>query len=387
MIGRIFTVLCVAALVGCGGNERTAAPASSIAAPDLQAGRTVAARYCKGCHDLEGEKSPPGIPNLAGQRERYLFTALNKYADGQRIHAALKEMSSGLDASDLHNVSAYYASLPPPSPQKVSIALPYDAGKRLATACGGCHGPDGNSARAGTPSLAGQQPVYFVNALHEYLRGERWAPTGHDALRNLSETDQENLAVYYASQMPTTRQAPPFGNARAGEPLSAVCGGCHGAWGVSNDTATPSLAAQDPDYLLAAIKAYRSARKHEVMQQQIARLSDGEIENIVAFYAMQKSKPAEDGQRLIQTLVIKCNRCHNAAPDSSVLAVPRINGQDKNYLIMALRAYRDDRRSSSVMHKMSMPFSNTIINSLAEVYASQPPTDGTAPHAAGPREK
>ena len=54
------------------------------------------------------------------------------------------------------------------------------------------------------------------------------------------------------------------------------------------------------------------------------------------------------------------------------MAIPKISGQDRDYLIMALRAYRDDRRESSTMHKMSLPYSDAIIESLASLYASQP---------------
>jgi len=54
------------------------------------------------------------------------------------------------------------------------------------------------------------------------------------------------------------------------------------------------------------------------------------------------------------------------------MAVPKINGQDKDYLVMALRAYRDDKRESSVMHKMSLPYSDSVIESISSFYASQP---------------
>ncbi len=54
------------------------------------------------------------------------------------------------------------------------------------------------------------------------------------------------------------------------------------------------------------------------------------------------------------------------------MAVPKISGQDKDYLVMALRAYRDDRRESSMMHNMSLPYSDSIIESVSTFYASQP---------------
>ena len=39
---------------------------------------------------------------------------------------------------------------------------------------------------------------------------------------------------------------------------------------------------------------------------------------------------------------------------------------------MALRAYRDDRRESSMMHKMSLPYGDSIIESVSSFYAAQP---------------
>jgi cytochrome c553 len=49
-----------------------------------------------------------------------------------------------------------------------------------------------------------------------------------------------------------------------------------------------------------------------------------------------------------------------------------MRGQDKDYLIMALRAYRDGKRESSTMHSMSSIYSNALIDSIATWYAGQP---------------
>jgi cytochrome c553 len=175
----------------------------------------------------------------------------------------------------------------------------------------------------------------------------------------------ENLALYFASQTPAQRAAPPFGDPAAGEPLTAVCGGCHGSHGVSTDTVTPSLAGQDATYLVEAIKAYRTTRKRENMRLYVTGLSEKDIANISAFYSVQKSRPAEKGQTIVQELTEKCERCHGASAESGTLIVPRIRGQDRDYLVMALRAYRDDRRESSTMHKMSLPYGDSIIESVA----------------------
>jgi cytochrome c553 len=152
-----------------------------------------------------------------------------------------------------------------------------------------------------------------------------------------------------------------------------VCGGCHGSHGVSIDTATPILAGQDARYLVQAIKAYRTTRQREAMRAYVRGLSENEIGNIAAFYSVQKARPAEKGQTLVQELTDKCNRCHGADADNPAAPIPKIGGQDRDYLVMALRAYRDDRRESTTMHKMSLPYGDAVIDSIASYYAAQPP--------------
>ena len=366
-----------AALTGCSDKgESSAKPTSGTqAAVDVDAGKVLAERECKGCHGLEGRGTAPGIPHLAAQSERYLLASMKAYQDGKRTHAALRDMAGQMSEADLHNVLGYYASLPPlaisPGPAAPAF-LPYENGKALATACAKCHGEDGNPTTPGMPSLAGQQSHYLVVAVQEYLSGVRKTDPMHSLLRPLSKLDAESVALYFASQTPAQRSAPSFGNPAAGEPLTAVCGGCHGSHGVSTDAATPNLAGQDARYLVNSLKAYRKTRRHEGMEAYVGDLSQQDFENIAAFYAIQKSKPAERGQTIVQELIEKCNRCHDADVDSASMAIPKIGGQDKDYLIMALRAYRDDRRESSMMHNMSLPYSDSIIESVSSHYASQP---------------
>lgn len=365
------------ALIGCDGKERSAAgpTAAKQAAGDAVAGKALAERECKGCHGLDGKGTAPAIPHLAAQREAYLLAALQAYKEGKRTHAALKDLAKHMSDADLRNVAAYYAGLPAVASaagkDAQPAALPYERGRTLAAPCAKCHSEDGNSKIPGTPSLAGQQPHYFVVAIQEYLNKDRKRAPMHGMLPGLSKPDMESLALYFASQTPAERAAPAVGNPGAGEPLTAVCGGCHGSHGVSTDTATPSLAGQDAQYLVDAIKAYRTTRKRESMRVYVTGLSDKDIENIAAFYSVQKSRPAEKGQTIVQDLTEKCNRCHTAE-DNPAMVVPKISGQDKDYLIMALRAYRDDKRESSTMHKMSLPYSDAVIESVASFYASQP---------------
>jgi cytochrome c553 len=359
------SVLLALVLVGC-EEEEAAAPV------DIAAGKAIAETQCIGCHGIDGKGMAPGIPNMAAQVERYLLESLHAYKEGKRTHAALKDLASGLSPEDARNVAGYFASLPPlkgVDEGAAEILSPYDKGKAAAAGCAACHGDDGNSKTAGIPSLAGQQPLYFVSAVRAYLDGRREKPTT-EMLRALDAVNLESLALFYASQTPATREAAPFGDPVAGEPLTARCGGCHGADGVSTDTATPTLAGQDPQYLVDAIKAYRDrSRHHDVMRDDN---TDKEIEDIAAFYAAQGSKAAEGGPETVQELAEKCDRCHGPDVENPAMAIPKISGQDRVYLIMSLRAYRDGRRGSSMMHRMSLPYSEAIMESLASLYASQP---------------
>jgi len=364
----LLTMFLSVALIGCSDES---APDKQIAA-DIRAGRVVAEKECKACHGLDGKGAAPGIPNLAGQRGRYIMAALQEYKEGKRVHAALRAIATDLSEDQTRGVAAFYASLAPVPAEKGAVFSPYENGKAVAAACAACHGADGNSKTAGTPNLAGQQPIYFVAATQEYLTGKRESAPMDPILRKLGKLDIESVALYFASQTPAQRSAPPAGDAAVGEPRTAVCGGCHGSHGVSTDAATPSLAGQDPQYLVHAIKGYRTTRKNDTMARVVADLSDQEINDIVAFYATQKSKPAEDGQNLLRDITDKCNRCHAGDINNRALAIPIINAQDKDYLVLALRAYRDGKRGNSMMHNMSLPYSDSIIESIASYYASRP---------------
>ena len=254
----------VVLLAACSESDR----APKTPAADAAAGKAFAERECKGCHGLDGKGAAPAIPHLAAQRESYLLASLRAYKEGKRVHAALKEIAAHMSDADARNLAVFYAGLPP---VKAAITdsktlSPYDRGKELAGACAKCHGEDGNSTTPGIPTLAGQQPHYLVVAIQEYLAKERKAAPMHALLPGLSRLEKESLALYFASQPPQPRAAPSFGDPAAGEPLSAVCGGCHGSHGVSIDTATPILAGQDAQYLVHAIKAYRTTRQRETMR-------------------------------------------------------------------------------------------------------------------------
>ncbi|MFO7189755.1 MAG: cytochrome c [Pseudomonadota bacterium] len=69
-----------------------------------------------------------------------------------------------------------------------------------------------------------------------------------------------------------------------------VCAACHGPDGnTSTSPEFPRLAGQHEDYLLQAMKQYKSgARKNPIMAAQVQPLSERDMENLAAYFASQK---------------------------------------------------------------------------------------------------
>jgi cytochrome c553 len=87
-----------------------AATGPSMAA-DVEAGKSAAASVCSSCHGITGISASPAFPNLAGQKEDYLKTALTAYREGTRKAPIMNNMAASLSDADIANVSAYFAGL------------------------------------------------------------------------------------------------------------------------------------------------------------------------------------------------------------------------------------------------------------------------------------
>lgn len=82
------------------------------------------------------------------------------------------------------------------------------------------------------------------------------------------------------------------GDAAAGKAKSAVCAACHGANGMAAIKTYPNLAGQNKEYLVSALKAYKSKQRSggmaAIMQAQSAGLSDADMENLAEYYSSLK---------------------------------------------------------------------------------------------------
>jgi len=341
---------------------------------DIEAGKTFAEAHCSGCHTLDGRGKTGEIPNLAAQPASYLAEAMRAYRDGSRSHAALKETISGCSDADIENIAGFFSSLPPVFPGTTIVMAQTgkanQQGAEVARKCESCHGERGVSTTPGTPSLAGQQPAYLMISTQEYISGGRGHVGKEGMLTGLGDVDIEKMAMYFAAQAPEQREAPPFGDVAAGEPLTAQCGACHGARGVGSDPMVPNLAGQEPVYLVNAIKAYRSReRGHEDM---ITDKSDEQVDSIAAWYSVQSASSALETIEPAGEAIAKCDRCHDQAHGESSMVLPVLYGQNHDYLLRVMKEYRDGKRGNSMMHKMSAGYSDQLLEEMAAYYASTP---------------
>ena len=82
-------------------------------AGDITAGKTKSG-MCAGCHGAKGKAIIPTYPNLAGQNQQYLVSALKAYRSKERKGgqaAVMQRMAGALSDSDIDNLSAYFAGL------------------------------------------------------------------------------------------------------------------------------------------------------------------------------------------------------------------------------------------------------------------------------------
>ncbi len=362
----LFGIVALTLLAACAKEPE---PAEAVA--DLAVGKAIAEADCSDCHGMDGRGATAEIPNLTAQPVQYLVEAMHAYRDGGRMHAALQDMTTSMSEADILNIASYYASLPPLGPLETQSGdnASYFEGATVAALCEECHGEKGISTTEGVPSLAGQQPAYLIASTQEYKSGGRGHEDKVDMLAGLEQVDIEKMAMYFAAQSAPAREAAPFGDPVAGKAASAGCGKCHGARGVSHDPMVPSLAGQEPVYLVQAIKAYRDHER--VDEADMPDRTDEQIQNLAAYYSIQGLEASIEGELSGQEMAAKCDRCHNPASGERKLNIPSLRGQSHDYLVKAMKEYRGEDRESSMMHKMSARYSDEMIEALATYYAAQ----------------
>ncbi len=172
------------------------------------------------------------------------------------------------------------------------------------------------------------------------------------------------------------------GDAKAGQPLTAICAACHGADGNSMAPNFPKLAGQGEEYLLkqmADIKA--GSRQVPEMTGLLNNLSDQDMANVAAYFASQKVAPGAAKPELAElgaTIYIAgiadkgvpaCQACHSPTGSGNTLArFPHLGGQHATYTETQLKNFRIGARNndpSMMMRDVAARMSDAEIAAVA----------------------
>ena len=184
-----------------------------------------------------------------------------------------------------------------------------EKGKVLAYTCHGCHGvPDYKNAYPvyRVPKLGGQNEAYLVSALNAYANGDRPHPTMHAQAATLSPEERADIAAFLHAQGGFENKdvvgTPP--------PATQTCVACHGADGAKTVAPDyPKLAGQPSDYIVHALKDYKSGkRKNPIMAGIISGVDEKDFEAIAEYFSNQQALCTTDQ-------VQKHGKCTKPAPN------------------------------------------------------------------------
>jgi cytochrome c553 len=187
-------------------------------------------------------------------------------------------------------------------------------------------------------------------------------------------------AVFVCSAvlLATAAQSQTKGDAAGGAAKSAVCASCHGAAKTPALPGMPTLAGQQPEFLVLQMFLIREGlRDVPQMAGMLTGWSDADLSNAAAHFAQQPLAPSGGkadpkllarGEALAQSM--GCGSCH--MPDyRGQRQIPRIVHQREDYLAATLQAYRDNKRSGTdtSMNAAMYQVSDADIQALAHFLA------------------
>jgi cytochrome c553 len=183
-----------------------------------------------------------------------------------------------------------------------------------------------------TPGAAPLPPVFF------------WLRTLMQKLKKSVHPIIVALAILCLSALPAAAQSV--------EERLPTCLACHGENGQSQNAGIPSLGAQQAYYVLIQLVMFRDRlRAVDPMNDMTKGLADADLQKLADIISRLPAPspatgPADDarlarGRDLVEQN--RCNFCHteNLAGQQNV---PRIASQREDYLVKALRGYKDNSR-------------------------------------------
>ncbi|HEY4908922.1 MAG TPA: c-type cytochrome [Methylomirabilota bacterium] len=165
----------------------------------------------------------------------------------------------------------------------------------------------------------------------------------------------------------------------AGRRKSEPCAACHGRDGNSTIPGTPSLAGQPVYFTHWQLIKYRDGRRKDPQMSPAAQnLSDTDMADLAAYYEAQRprQRPAKiDPAKVVAGAQLAnlhhCTSCHRPGLVGQQ-QVPRLAGQDFEYLLKLLRSFKAKTASDldGMMTMSAQPLQEQDVLSLVHFMAS-----------------
>ena len=203
-----------------GANVAGPAPSDVVVLPPLRRvradadsigrGATIATQNCSMCHGVLGTVQVTA-PALAGQYADVVYKELRDYQEGVRQNSIMQPIVAARSDQDLHDLAAYYASLPrgpaaevsptgsTPDANAVRLAMQGDPQRNIAP-CAACHGQLDRKGSA--PWLGGQSSIYLAAQMRAFASGVRRNDINEqmrNVTRQMTSAEIDSLAKYYAA--------------------------------------------------------------------------------------------------------------------------------------------------------------------------------------------
>jgi cytochrome c553 len=175
--------------------------------------------------------------------------------------------------------------------------------------------------------------------------------------------------------------ASPAADVEAGRRTAELCAACHGPGGNATIPGMPSLAAMPAFYTHWQLIMFRDGRRQDPQMSPVAAtLTDAELGDLAAYYAAQRpmARPGATAAPSAEIRAIAdayhCTSCHG--PDlMGQQQVPRLAGQDVDYLLKRLRGYKTRTTSDldGMMTMVAQSVKDEHIEPLARYFAALDP--------------
>jgi sulfide dehydrogenase cytochrome subunit len=175
--------------------------------------------------------------------------------------------------------------------------------KMLVDTCAGCHGTNGNSVGPASPSIAGMDPLVFVDMMTAFQNGDTYSTIMGRIARGYTEDELIAMGEYLKEQpfVPVKQDYDEALVADGEAYHEKFCSNCHedGGKALADVEDYIILAGQWTPYLRYAMEDFRADRRMlpkkmgRKLDQMLEEQGDASLDALYAFYASQQDYKQE----------------------------------------------------------------------------------------------